>query len=277
MKDGRWLRIIDEKGSFDVNDFVEDFIFLDSKTEYPVSIEDGITIKGVDGELPSVATFSPFPLVVRFGLDGYDEVDINLMEQRIRSLFYRRKPYYIVTSDNPGMKFLVNNPDMNPDYADFSVARFEMNFKVKKGFSESLKDTLDVNFLSENWQFGSGLITDQDISYRHNKKGFKIWNGSNDAIDPLNHKLIIRIKADAPNGLSLVNHTTGDRFIYYGALKSSQTLTLNRTHPIIGDKRVGFDSNWDWINLAEGMNDIAIEGNNITNVYTEFEFNFVYR
>uniref|UniRef100_UPI0030F46480 phage tail domain-containing protein n=1 Tax=Staphylococcus aureus TaxID=1280 RepID=UPI0030F46480 len=129
-----------------IHEHISKFIFLDAKSTYPTSVEDSITIKGIDGELPSVASFSPFNLVVKFGLDGIDEKDINLMEQILRDLFYRRKPYYVVTSDNPGKKFLVNNPDMNPDYADFSATRFEMTFNVFKGYSESLfpTDRLDL-------------------------------------------------------------------------------------------------------------------------------------
>lgn len=251
--------------------------FLDAKEEGVEVIPNTVETKGRDGVRIGRASFGTFKLVLRFFYRGTDTQDYKLLKHKLRGLLFRRDPYFIVHSDMPAIKYAVYCEENAITDIGTKFGEFEVTFVVIKGFSESLKDTLDVNFLSDNWQFESGLITDQDISYRHNKKGFKIWNGSNDTIDPLNHKLIIRIKADAPNGLSLVNHTTGDRFIYYGSLKSSQTLTLNGTHPIIGNKRVGFDSNWDWINLAGGMNNLAIEGNNITNVYTEFEFNFVYR
>lgn len=251
--------------------------FLDAKEEGVEVIPNTVETKGRDGVRIGRASFGTFKLVLRFFYRGTDTQDYKLFKHKLRGLLFRRDPFFIVHSDMPAIKYAVYCEENAITDIGTKFGEFEVTFVVIKGFSESLKDTLDVNFLSDNWQFESGLITDQDISYRHNKKGFKIWNGSNDTIDPLNHKLIIRIKADAPNGLSLVNHTTGDRFIYYGALKSSQTLTLNGTHPIIGNKRVGFESNLDWINLAEGMNNIAIEGNNITNIYTEFEFNFVYR
>lgn len=251
--------------------------FLDAKEEGVEVIPNTVETKGRDGVRIGRASFGTFKLVLRFFYRGTDTQDYKLFKHKLRGLLFRRDPFFIVHSDMPAIKYAVYCEENAITDIGTKFGEFEVTFVVIKGFSESLKDTLDVNFLSDNWQFESGLITDQDVSYRHNRKGFKIWNGSNDTIDPLNHKLIIRIKADAPNGLSLVNHTTGDRFIYYGTLKSSQTLTLNGTHPIIGNKRVGFESNLDWINLAEGMNNIAIEGNNITNVYTEFEFNFVYR
>lgn len=278
MAEDRWLKIIDENGTTNINDHISKFIFLDAKSTYPTSVEDSITIKGIDGELPSVASFSPFNLVVKFGLDGIDEKDINLMEQILRNLFYRRKPYYVVTSDNPGRKYLVNNPDMNPDYTDFSATRFEMTFSVKKGYSESLKETDQFSLSSGDWQFEGGVLADDNIKYKHNTTSFKIYNGSSDVINPLlRHKFKLLINIDAPNGFKLTNKTTGDTFEYKKSIKRSQTLTISGVHPFINNKRVGIDTNWQWLTLDKGFNNIEITGENISNVSTQWIFPFIYR
>lgn len=274
----RWLKIIDDNGTTNVNDYISNFIFLEAKSSYPTSVEDSITIKGVDGELPSVASFSPFPFIVKFGLDGIDEKDTNLMEQVLRDLFYRRKPYYVVTSDNPGRKYLVNNPDMNPDYADFSATRFDMTFSVKKGYSESLKDTDEFSLSSGDWQFEGGLLADDEIKYKHDKVSFKIYNGSSDVINPLlRHKFKLLVNIDAPKGFKITNKTTGDVFEYKKAIRNNQTLTINGVHPFINDKRVGIDTNWQWLTLDKGFNDIEITGENISNIKTQWIFPFIYR
>ncbi|MBF2780656.1 phage tail family protein [Staphylococcus saprophyticus] len=278
MATDRWLKIIDDNGMTNVNDYISNFIFLEAKSSYPTSIEDSITIKGVDGELPSVASFSPFSLVVKFGLDGMDEKDINLMEQMLRNLFYRRKPYYVVTSDNPGKKFLVNNPDMNPDYADFSATRFDMTFTVKKGYSESLKETDQFSLSSGDWQFEGGVLADDNIKYKHNTTNFKIYNGSSDVINSLlRHKFKLLINVDAPNGFKIKNKTTGDVFEYKKSIKSNQRLTISGVHPFVNDKRVGIDTNWQWLTLDKGFNNIEITGENIGNVQTQWVFPFIYR
>lgn len=278
MATDRWLKIIDDNGMTNVNDYISNFIFLEAKSSYPTSIEDSITIKGVDGELPSVASFSPFSLVVKFGLDGMDEKDINLMEQMLRNLFYRRKPYYVVTSDNPGKKFLVNNPDMNPDYADFSATRFDMTFTVKKGYSESLKETDQFSLSSGDWQFEGGVLADDNIKYKHNATNFKIYNGSSDVINPLlRHKFKLLINVDAPNGFKITNKTTGDVFEYKKAIKSNQRLTIKGVHPFINNQRVGIDTNWQWLTLNQGFNDFEITGENIGSVQTQWIFPFIYR
>ncbi|MDK9870007.1 phage tail domain-containing protein [Staphylococcus equorum] len=278
MIDGRWLKIINEDGSKDINEYINDFIFLESKTSYPVVVEDNVTIKGVDGELPGAVSFAPFNLIVKFGLDGLDDVDINLMELKLRSIFFKRKPYYIVTSDNPGIKFKVNNPDVNPDYADFSMARFEMTFSVKDGYAESLRDTDEFSLSSGDWQFGGGLLSDDEIKYKHGTTSFKIYNGSSDVINPLlRHRFKLIVNIDAPKGFKITNKTTGDTFEYKKAIKNNQTLTINGVHPFINKKRVGIDTNWQWLTLDEGFNDIEITGENISNVTTQWIFPFIYR
>lgn len=233
--------------------------------------------KGKDGVGIGPSTFGPFKLVLRFFYRGKDLADYNLMKQKLRGLLFRRDPYYVVHSEMPGKKYAVYcESNAIADIYDRN-GTFEVSFVVFKGYSESLKDTLSVDFLNDEWQFGNGLITDNDISYRQNGKRFVIYNGSFDTIDPLNHKLIIRIKADAPNGFTMYNYHTNESFTYYGALQAYQTLTLNGVHPIIGNNRVGIDTNYDWITLAPGNNNIEIEGNGLSNVYAEFEFNFIYR
>lgn len=287
MAEDRWLKIIDDNGTTNVNDYISNFIFLEAKSSYPTSVEDSITIKGVDGELPSVASFSPFSLVVKFGLDGMDEKDINLMEQMLRNLFYRRKPYYVVTSDNPGKKFLVNNPDMNPDYADFSATRFDMTFTVKKGYSESLKETDQFSLSSGDWQFEAGVLSDDEIKYKHTTTSFKIYNGSSDTINPLlRHQFKLLVNIDAPKGFKIKNKSTSkklndgtetDVFEYKKGIKKSQQLVINGVHPFIDNKRVGIDTNWQWLTLDKGFNEIEITGENISNVTTQWIFPFIYR
>ncbi|MDW4471190.1 phage tail family protein, partial [Staphylococcus saprophyticus] len=176
--------------------------FLDAKEEGVEVIPNTVETKGRDGVRIGRASFGTFKLVLRFFYRGTDTQDYKLFKHKLRGLLFRRDPFFIVHSDMPAIKYAVYCEENAITDIGTKFGEFEVTFVVIKGFSESLKDTLDVNFLSDNWQFESGLITDQDISYRHNRKGFKIWNGSNDTIDPLNHKLIIRIKADAPNGLA---------------------------------------------------------------------------
>ncbi|MDK9870679.1 MAG: phage tail family protein [Staphylococcus equorum] len=280
MIDGRWLKIIDENGTKDINEYISRFIFLDAKASYPVSVEDSITMKGVDGELPSVASFAPFNLMVKFGFDGIDEIDINLMEQKLRNIFYKRTPYYIVTSDNPGIKYKVNNPDMNPDYADFSTTRFEMTFSVKDGYSESYLKTDEMSLSNQNdWQFGNGYLAfDESDDFHHRTKKFRIYNGSSDTIDPtLRHTLNITVHANAPKGFKIRSLTTGDEFEYTGNLGYTDTFMLKGVYPVKNGSRVGTDTNMSWLTLEKGFNYFIVEGEGLSDFDITFSFNFIYR
>lgn len=251
--------------------------FLDFDEEGIEVQENTLEIKGKDGVIVGPSTFGPFNLILRFYYNGSDLEDYNLFKQRLRGLLFRRKPYYIVHSDIPGKKYAVYCKDNAITDIGTKYGTFEVTFVVFKGYSESLKDTLDTEFLSDNWQFENGLITDKDIKYIHSNKRFMIWNGSYDTIDPLNHRLIINIKGNAPNGFKMTNHHTGETFEYYGSLTNSQTLTLNGIYPIKDSNRVGFETNFEWISLAPGENNIEIEGLNLSDLSVEFQFNFIYR
>ena len=251
--------------------------FLDYDEEGVEVLTNTLEVKGKDGVLIGDSSFGPFNLILRFFYRGSDTQDYNLLKQRLRGLLFRREPFYIVHSDMPGKKYAVYCTENAITDIGTKYGNFEISFVVYKGYSESLKDTLDVNFLSDNWQFEGGLITDRDISYKHKNKRFSIWNGSYDTIDPLNHKLIIRIKGNAPNGFKMTNHMTGEKFEYTGTLKDYQTLTLYGVNPVIGSDRVGVNTNHEWISLKPGMNNIEIDGVGMNNVSAEFEFNFIYR
>ncbi|MDK8646344.1 phage tail family protein [Staphylococcus condimenti] len=279
MYTGGWIKIITDEETINITDKVSGFMFLEAKAAYPTTNNDSITVKGVDGELPSSATFAPFNLVVKCGFDGYDTKDANLAEQELRNIFYKRKPYYVVTSDNPNIKYAVRNPDINPDYTDYRAIRFEINFSVFKGYSESIDDTSQFSLSNGRWQFESGVLATPDVHYSHDHTAFRIYNGSSDTVNPImrhNFKLIIH--AAAPKGLKITNTTTGDVFEYKEPLNYANELVINGVHPFLDRKqRVGKYTNFEWITLAPGYNQIVITGENIKKVQTEWIFNFIYR
>ena len=237
-------------------------------------------MKGRDGVgLLGPATFGPYNLILRFFYTGQDTKDYNLLKQRLRALIFRRDPYFIVHSDMPGKKYAVYPTEVGIEDIGTRYGTFEMQFVVYKGYSESLLNTSQFSLdKADKWQFEGGHLSDSNIKYKHTTSRFKIYNGSTDAINPtLGYEMIIKINADAPNGFKLTNHTTGDVFEYKKAIKKNSQLIIDGVHPLINNKRVGVDTNWGWINLDKGFNDIEITGNNLGTTTVEFIFNFVYR
>ncbi len=252
--------------------------FLDANEE---SVENRITsteIQGVDGVLMSPTSFGPFNLVLNFFYRGSDVFDYKSVQKRLRGMLHRRTPFYITHSDNPGMKYAVYCEENAITDIGSQNGTFAITFVVFKGYSESLMTTDEFDLSSDYWQFGNGLVADSDISYTHTKRKFQIFNGSSDTVTPIHrHHLIITMNVKAPNGFTLHNKTTGDKFEYKKAIKNTDTITLNGVYPFKNKKRCGIDTNWEYITLAPGYNDFEVLGDGVETKEIKFTFNYVYR
>lgn len=274
----KWVKMITDNGTTDITD-IDGLMYLDFKEE---DVENRINlqeISGVDGGLLSPISFAPFNLILRFVYSGVDVTDYHLLKKQLRSMLYSRTPFYIVHSDMPGMKYAVVTDSTAVEDVYGRNGTFEVTFTVYKGYSESLYETNEYDKTSDKWQFGNGLLVNDDIKYKHNTTSFKIFNGSSDTIAPFphRHKLIIKHNVNAPKGFKLINRTTGDVFEYKKAITKNKQIIINGIYPTIDGKRVGIDTNHEWLTLAPGYNDIEIIGTDITEPTAEFIFPFIYR
>ncbi|MDW3983119.1 phage tail family protein [Staphylococcus saprophyticus] len=274
----KWVKMITDNGTTDLTD-IDGLMYLDFKEE---DVENRINlqeISGVDGGLLSPISFAPFNLILRFVYSGVDVTDYHLLKKQLRSMLYSRTPFYIVHSDMPGMKYAVITDSTAIEDVYGRNGTFEITFTVYKGYSESLCETNQYDKTSDKWQFGNGLLVNDDIKYKHNTTSFKIFNGSSDTIAPFphRHKLIIKLNVNAPKGFKLINRTTGDIFEYKKAITKIKQIIINGIYPTIDGKRVGIDTNHEWLTLAPGYNDIEIIGTDITEPTAEFIFPFIYR
>ncbi|MCG2355704.1 phage tail family protein [Staphylococcus epidermidis] len=258
---------------------IPNLTFLDFDEEEIEVKANTVEISGTDGVLLGGTSYGPFKLVLRFFYRGQDTRDYNLLKQRLRSILFRREPYYIVHSDMPGKKYAVYCEANAITDIGTKFGAFEISFNVFRGYSESLLDTGQFSLSrADKWQFENGLLADENIKYTHSTTSFKIVNGSSDTIDPLmRHKLKIKMNINAPKGFKMTNKTTGDVFEYTKELKSNKQLVIDGVHPIINKQRVGVNTNYQWITLAPGENEIEITGEGISNVKAQFIFNFIYR
>jgi phage-related protein len=274
----KWVKMITENGTTDLTD-IDGLMYLDFKEEDVESRINLQEVSGVDGGLLSPISFAPFNLILRFVYSGVDVADYHLLKKQLRSMLYSRTPFYIVHSDMPGMKYAVVTDSTAVEDLYGRNGEFEITFTVYKGYSESLYETNQYDKTSDKWQFGNGLLVNDDIKYKHNTTSFKIFNGSSDTIAPFphRHKLIIKLNVNAPKGFKLINRTTGDVFEYKKAITKSKQIIINGIYPTIDGKRVGIDTNHEWLTLAPGYNDIEIIGTDITEPTAEFIFPFIYR
>lgn len=280
MTNGKWVKIQDNDSTTVLTDF-EGLQFLDSVEEDVEVVYNTQEFKGTDGEMVGPSNFGPFNLVLRFSYKAVDVKDYRLFKTKIRNMIYKRKPYYIIHSDQPGKKYAVQCEGNAIEDLTHAFGTFEISFKVYKGYSESLYDTDNYNLSDGLWQFESGVLPDSTTRYEHTRQKFEILNGSSDTINPrLRHKLKIHIRLDAPNGFKLINTTTGDIFEYTEPLDSNDRLLIDGAYPWLlhdlQDKRCGRNTNHGVITLAPGINKIEIWGD-VSNTSVKFTFPFIYR
>lgn len=280
------VKLITNDKTINLTEF-ENFMYLDY-IEDDVQINTNTTeINGVDGVLTGASTFAPFELELRFMFSGIDIHDYHLFKHKLRQIIYQREPYYVWHSDMPGKKYAVLPSATEIEDLYSRNGEISITFTVFKGYSESLKDTSQFSLSSGDWQFEAGVLSDDEIKYTHDTTAFKIYNGSSDTINPLlRHQFKVLVNIDAPKGFKIKNKTTSkklndgtetDVFEYKKGIKKNQQLVINGVHPFINNKRVGIDTNWQWLTLAKGFNDIEITGENIKEVRTQWIFPFIYR
>ena len=273
----KWVRIFDEKENQYITD-IEGLRFLDYEEEGVENRVNATEIQSVDGVLLSPSTFGPFNLKLRFFYRGADVTDYKLVKQKLRGMLFKRTPYFINHSDMPGIKYAVYCEENAITDIAHKYGEFEITFVVFKGYSESLMTTDNFSLNSDYWQFGNGLVTDPNIKYVHTKRKFQIYNGSTDTVTPIHrHQLITTMNINAPNGFTLHNKTTGDKFVYKKKIRDTDTVVLNGVYPFKNKKHCGIDTNHEYITLAEGYNDFEVLGDGVEVKEIKFTFNFVYR
>ena len=273
----KWVRIFDEKENQYITD-IEGLRFLDYEEEGVENRVNATEIQSVDGVLLSPSTFGPFNLKLRFFYRGADVTDYKLVKQKLRGTLFKRTPYFINHSDMPGIKYAVYCEENAITDIAHKYGEFEITFVVFKGYSESLMTTDNFSLNSDYWQFGNGLVTDPNIKYVHTKRKFQIYNGSTDTVTPIHrHQIITTMNINAPNGFTLHNKTTGDKFVYKKKIRDTDTVVLNGVYPFKNKQHCGIDTNHEYITLAEGYNDFEVLGDGVEVKEIKFTFNFVYR
>lgn len=275
----KWVEIITDESTKNLIAEHDGLIVDDIKKASPNGETESLEIKGVDGVKPTSSNYKPFDLEIDFIFRGYDKQDADLFLFKFNNLLSLRKRYYVRHSDLPDIKYAVEpTPDISTEYITIRDYRITVKFSCYKGYSESYLTTNQMSWSNGLWQFQEGLKADDEIKYIHEDWGYRIFNGSNDVINPFNHSLTIKLWLEAPNGFTLRNNTTGDTFEYYEPLKKSTGFMLKDVYPIVNlSDNVGRYTNFEWITLDPGWNDIEITGKDLTYAKSEWIFNFIFK
>lgn len=274
----KWFEIITDDGVIDLNKIDGIIVDIISKT-HPNGTTETTDLASVDGSVPEFTTYGSYDLEVSLLARGIDKPDVDLLIFKLNNLLSKRKAYYVRHSDLPSIKYAVlPTPKIESDRKTRNDYEITVTFECYKGYSESYKTVQQMNLLDGTWQFEEGAVFDDDVKYTHETNNFYIYNGSPDTIDPLiNHYLYIKVNADAPDGLRIINNTTEQELEFSEPLKVSDDFVLDGVYPMLNGKRVGRYTNFEFIKLAPGYNSISIYGDAANKPKSQWDFNFLFR
>ncbi|TXL38945.1 phage tail family protein [Staphylococcus aureus] len=206
-----------------------------------------------------------------------DVIDLNLFEHWFRSVFNRRHPYYVITSQMHGVKYAVNTANVTSNLKDGSSTEIEVSLNVYKGYSESVNWTDSEFLFDSNWMFEMEFLLISHLNILIHQINLLFGTVLTDTINPrFKHDLKILINLNASGGFELVNYTTGDIFKYNKSIDKNTDFVLDGVYAYRDINRVGIDTNRGIITLAPGKNEFKIKGD-VSDIKTTFKFPFIYR
>lgn len=210
---------------------------------------------------------------------GRDMDDFALRRAEVFDLFSSTEPFYIQDLREGGQRWFVKSDGSFSFDRKATRGIFDISFLCINKFAESLGLSTQLpenSWDSGLWGFGSRINVDKNYFYEFNNvTSLEIDNVGTAEIDPRSNQLSISVKGNFSNGVTLVNQTTGDTFIYSKPLVSTDILTIEGVITKKNDISVFGDTNGSLITLKPGINLINIQGGTATNI--SFVFRFLYK
>lgn len=244
----------------------------DSTPAFTNNYQDEVT---KDGSRFTGATFSKLIFTANFLLRSRDYYDQKLLRHEIYQLFGDRELCRFRT-DIDLQKVMYGRPTSFDikfvnDGSDDSL--FSIQFEIPSGYKYSLvrSDEIDVDHTS----FGMNFKLNEKPVYQQAANHFKIYNPSDIAIDPYyqRHDLMLLIKFSG-SSYQITNNTNGTNYQYNRAIQSSDSLVLNGLSTTLNGNPASQNTNFGYIKLEKGWNDITVSG--ATSHETTFSFPFIY-
>lgn len=230
---------------------------------------------GVDGIIDVGTTYDARTMTAKCKMTAVDVYDYELLRNELFRVMDSKEAFYIVRDIEPGKRWLVKYNGNYPLTQKAERGKFDIEFISFSPYSESVGTTLNLFTTdSELWQFGMGLLGDDDSqTYTHTTTNFRIYNAGDIEVNPRRHDLVITFKGPSTK-LKIKNNTTGDEWSYSETTVSGDTIKLYNIKSLKNELSIFSKTNRKLITLAPGWNDFVISGT--TGAFT-ISFDFRYR
>ena len=198
------------------------------------------------------------------------------LRDELNALFARNEAFYITFKREQWKRYKVRlASQLNVDPA-IHMNSFDVDFLMDEKYAESTDTSLDLqkNGAQSNLLQGLGITTNTAYNYTFNTANFVVKNIGNALVDPREAQLDITIKGVFQSQVKMTNQTTGDVFIFTGALTANDTLKLTGVRTLKNNVSALKSTNKKLITLNPGENNFLIEGGTVTSIV--FDFRFLY-
>lgn len=244
----------------------------DSTPAFNNSYQDNATS---DGSRLTRVNFTKMVFTAKFLLMSNDFYDQKLVRHEIYQLFGDRGLVRFRT-DNNLQKVMYGRPtsfEINFIADGYLDSLFSIQFEIPSGYKYSLNrsDSVTVDDIS----FGMNFHLNEKPVYTQTANSFRIYNPSDIAVDPYyqRHDLMLMIKF-AGSSYQITNTTNRSSYKYKNASNSADNIVLNGLSTILNGQPASQNTDFGFIKLEKGWNDIVVSG--ATSHTTTFSFPFIY-
>lgn len=272
-----WIKVGDQP-EINVEDIAQNLEYL-SESSSPAIANTYTDSAGIDGSQYNYSTFSRNVVTANFVLHFSTWYSFELAKHDIYRIFSTKQVIRIRTDSSPAVvRYVRSAPfEIKPISDGSHDATFSIPFENPSGYLYSLVNSDILKEYGQNaWQYGENLPNGKDLQYQFvDQTQLSVYNASDIPIDPYfqRHELKIIIKHSG-GGFTLENKTTGDVYEYHGNMNSNDTLMIDGINTYLNGKLNDNQTNYSYLSLAIGWNDIRVAGT--ADMDITFSFPFIY-
>ncbi|WP_371190388.1 phage tail domain-containing protein [Weissella viridescens] len=219
-------------------------------------------------------------LPLTFDVYAENNYDYELQRLKVLKIFDSQTEFYIYSVRMPYLRWrVIAQPFSYPRLGNYWKAKnISISLDCPTGFAET--SVTSSKLLSDEFlHLGFQMDIDSKALPQYQFSNISHFNFENIGRIPLladENPVVIKFKGNAPNGLTLINHTTNQKFQYFKPLTKSNTLELNGLIPIVdGKQNLGNgNSSRSYLDFKVGKNSIEIVGTSDFNISFETRFYF---
>ncbi|MHA7611239.1 phage tail domain-containing protein [Weissella viridescens] len=230
------------------------------------------------GVMTTNVQFQQLNIPMSFIVESLNVFDYELQRLKVAKIFDSQTMFYVINSRIPYIRWKVRaDPFTYPrNNAGVRTQAISVNLVCPDGFAETVVTSLHLfDNQGEHAGFGLGIDSHKMPEYSFkNKKNFSFTNLGRIPLLANEHPVVVTFVGDAPNGITLLNHTTHQSFQYKKALTKQNTFKLNGLIPIVdGKQRLGNGlSSRSFLDYQTGENQIEVIGSDDFNISFETRF-----